>query len=190
MFEKFSTEIKDSLNYRAPLTPPQIQAAATIYNRPIIVFNYAQKMAYFERQYLPTKHDQVLANKQVQAIDGEEPIYLFNEYKDEYHLMIHREQTLVYRMLKENKVKISHYHFEHRRFDQLRKSIYKKRGRRNKPIPLYNKDDANPDWWILDDGDLDKVNGKDGLISIVDMDDGNDSEKTQEIVMTPRRMQR
>ena len=104
--------------------------------------------------------------------------------------MIHREQTLVYRMLKENKVKINHYHFEHRRFDQLRKSIYKKRGRRNKPIPLYNKDDMNPDWWIIPDDDLDKGKGKDHLISIVDMGDGNDSEKTQEIVTTPGKMQR
>jgi len=55
MFDKFSKEIKDSLSYKAPLTAPQIQAAATIYNRPIIVFNYAQKMAYFEKQYLPEK---------------------------------------------------------------------------------------------------------------------------------------
>ena len=97
---------------------------------------------------------------------------------------------MVYRMLKENKVKMRYYHFEHLRFNELRRSIYKKRGRRNKPIPLYNDKDSNPDWWITPDGDLEKTKGGDKLISIVDEGDPDDSEKTQELVMTPRKMQR
>jgi len=91
-------------------------------------------------------------------------------------------------MLKENKVKIRNYHFEHQRFDQLRKSIYKNRGRHSKPIPLYDNKDMNPDWWIIPDGDLGKDKASRDVISIVDM--GDALETTQELVMTPRKISR
>lgn len=50
-------------------------------------------MAYFEKQYLPVKEDQIITRKQVQAFDNEEPIYLFNEFANEFHLLVHRDQN-------------------------------------------------------------------------------------------------
>jgi hypothetical protein len=56
---------------------------------------------------------------------------------------------MVYRMLKDNDVKMDHYHFEHKRFDALRKNVYKKKGRVHKPTPAYSSKDKQLDWWMV-----------------------------------------
>ena len=56
-------------------------------------------------------------------------------------------------MLIDNNIKVDHYHFDHKRFDKLRKNVYKNKGRDEKLTPYYssNKKDRQLDWWKVQD---------------------------------------
>ena len=69
------------------MTPKMFLGAASAYKRPIIVFSVYNKMAYFEKEYLPLPDLGSTSEVVVQ-----EPIYIYGYGNIRYKLLIHRTQ--------------------------------------------------------------------------------------------------
>ena len=78
-------------------------AAASVYDRPIIVFSVENKMAYFEKEYLPLP-DLDASEKNIDGLIKQdefknEPIYIYKNGNLRYKLVIHRKQKLMQNFL-------------------------------------------------------------------------------------------
>ena len=125
MVKEFKKKYKGIKKDNCKMTSKMLLAAASQYSRPIIVFSIHNKMAYFEKEYLPlpdldASEKDKSCGLQKQDEFAEDPIYIYSYGNIRYKLLIHRDQKTVLTFLQSKNVNVQKFIFSPERFQKNR----------------------------------------------------------------------